>query len=497
VSAVTVRRVVVLVALAGVAIIAAALVSGGSDGYKLKAQFDQAGGLRAGFKVRIDGAPVGKIDKLELDSQDRVVATLLIDKSAAPVGRDVRATARAADLLGEKFVDLEPGNRQDPAPSGTVIPPSRTGLAIELDDVINAVDLPTRTALRAFIAEQGEAYVGRGRDINATLAALPWALDRSGALLGQFATDNRALARLVDESDRVVGAVARERAQLGRFVSAASGTLKTLGHRQAELGATVRKAPATLAAARRALASLEGAAVPLAPAARGLRKTAPQLTATLNELPGFTKAARPTLREARKVAPTLRTLGRRGAPVVRDLKPLAAELDTFVAELADELLEVTLRPAAEDAVGLVELHRCPGLGRRQQTVLLQLWLRRRPGVQLDVAVREARGAAPADVGGRSAMQRPDAVLANGEVDDRTAVAGLDLADLADLAAGHAQLHAGRELLGALEAGAQRVARAAADGRDDEHEDHHGDGAEGDRDGETRESHVSLPRGSRR
>jgi phospholipid/cholesterol/gamma-HCH transport system substrate-binding protein len=352
VTGVTLRRVVVLAALAGVAIVAAAIVSGGGEGYVLKAQFRQAGGLRQGFKVRIDGAPVGKIAKLELDSQDRVVATLDIDKSAAPVGRDVRATARAADLLGEKFVDLQPGDTKNPAPSGMVIPPSRTALAIELDDVINAVDLPTREALRVFITEQGTSYVGRGRDIGATLAALPSSLDRTGELLNQFATDNRALGRLVDESDRVVGSVAREHAQLGKFVSAASGTLETLGNRSAQLNATVRRAPATLEAARRALASLQGAAIPLQPAARGLRATAPQLTATLKQLPQFTDAALPTLRTVRKVAPTLRTLGRRGAPVVQRLRPLAGELDTFGK--AFDPVTHTLDTGVGDILGVLE-----------------------------------------------------------------------------------------------------------------------------------------------
>jgi virulence factor Mce-like protein len=347
------RRAVVLVALAAAAVVAAALLfGGGGDGYKLQAQFEQAGGLREGFKVRVDGAPVGKIDKLELDSQDRVVATLLIDESAAPVGRDTRATARAADLLGEKFVDLEPGNRDEPAPSGTVIPPSRTALAIELDDVINAVDLPTRQALRTFIAEQGVAYVGRGRDLGATLATLPPALDRAGELLSKLSSDNRALGRLVDESDRVVGEVARERRHFGRLVGAAAGTLETLGDRQAELGATVRKAPATLVAARRALDALENAAIPLRPAARGLRATAPQLTATLNELPAFTDAARPTLRTARKVAPTLRRLGRRGAPVVRHLKPLAADLASFGESF--EPVSGTLDKGIGDILGVLE-----------------------------------------------------------------------------------------------------------------------------------------------
>src|SRR5262249_22149861 len=152
----------------------------------------------------------GKIDSLSLDKQDRVVAKLSLDKAAAPVGKDVRATARAADLLGEKFVDIEPGNRSDPAPTGTVIPPTRTGLAVELDDVINSVDLPTQQALRAFIVENGKWFVGRHKDIAAYLGALPTALDRSGELLSQFAADNKTLGALVEDSDKVVSSIASE-----------------------------------------------------------------------------------------------------------------------------------------------------------------------------------------------------------------------------------------------------------------------------------------------
>jgi phospholipid/cholesterol/gamma-HCH transport system substrate-binding protein len=223
---VVLRRWLAVALLAAGAVALAATLSGGDDGYTLNAKFRQAGGLREGFTVRVDGAPVGKIDKLTLDDQDNVVAKLKIDKSAAPMGRNVTAFARAADLLGEKFVDLEPGNRADPAPSGMVIPASRTGLAVELDDVINAVDLPTQQALKAFINEQGTAYVGRGKDLGALLAALPSSLDRTGELLQQFDTDNAALGRLVEESDRVGGSVARDRKSLGLLVSSASGSLQ-------------------------------------------------------------------------------------------------------------------------------------------------------------------------------------------------------------------------------------------------------------------------------
>lgn len=346
------RRAVVVALLAAGAVALAAIVFGGSDDYVLHAKFRQAGGLREGFTVRIDGAPVGKIESLSLDADDHVVAKLRIDEGAAPVGRGVRATARAADLLGEKFVDLEPGNRSDAAPSGTVVPASRTGLAVELDDVINAVDLPTRQALKVFINEQGSAYVGRGQDLAALLAALPPSLDRTRELLSQFAGDGRALGRLVEESDRVVASVARERDSLGRLVSSAGDTLATLGRRSRELGATVQRAPGALASARRALSALEGAATALAPAARGLRTTTPALISTLRELPAFTAAARPTLRTLRDATPALERLGHEATPVVRRLQPLASELATF-ADAADPLTE-TLDTGAADLLGVLE-----------------------------------------------------------------------------------------------------------------------------------------------
>jgi phospholipid/cholesterol/gamma-HCH transport system substrate-binding protein len=345
-------RVAVLLVFLAVVGVGVAWMLSGEDPYVLKAEFREAGGLRQGFRVRIDGVPVGKIGKLSLDSKDRVVAELDIDKSAAPVGRNVRATARAADLLGEKFVDVEPGNAHDPAPSGTVIPPSRTAISVELDDVVNAVDLPVQKALATFINEQGKAYVGRGGDIAGVLAVLPRTLDRTGRLLDQFAADSHTLGRLIDESDRVVGSVAREHNSLGRFVGAFGETLDIIASRRAALGETVRRAPATLAATRRALTALEGAAIPLSPAARGLRATAPQLTATLNQLPQFADAARPTLRTARRVSGTLGTLGRRGAPVVRDLRPLSNELATF--STASDPVTKTLDTGAADILGVLE-----------------------------------------------------------------------------------------------------------------------------------------------
>ena len=240
----TLTRGLGLGALAAVAVALAAITSGGSTGYVMYAKFRDPGGLRQGFKVRIDGAPVGQVESLSLNAQDQVVAKLGIDSSAAPVGRDAHATVRAADLLGEKYVDLQPGNRQDSAPSGSTIQVARTGLAVELDDVLNSIDNSTQTAVRVFINEQGRSFVGRGGDLAATLSVLPSSLDQTGQLLDQFSQDNQALGRLVEESNRVIASVARERHPLGQLVGTAAGTLSTLaahaaaarGHRRSRPG---------------------------------------------------------------------------------------------------------------------------------------------------------------------------------------------------------------------------------------------------------------------
>jgi phospholipid/cholesterol/gamma-HCH transport system substrate-binding protein len=347
-----VKRVASLVAIAAVAIAAAAIFTGSPKKYVVRAVFADTGGLVSGFTVRIDGAPVGKVGDLKLSKQDQVIATLDLDPSAAPVGRNARATVRAADLLGEKYVDLQPGNRQDPMPSAGEIPIARTGLAIELDDVLNALDVPTRDQLRVLLNEQGTAFAGRGQDLAALLAALPPSLDQTQQLLSQLGQNNAALGRLVDESDRVVAAVTDQRAPLGRLVGSAAATLRTLAGKRAQLGQTIERAPATLASLRRALVALEGAAIPLGPAAQGLATTAPQLTATLNQLPAFTAAARPTLAIIRQVAPTLRRLGRSGTPVVRRLVPLTSKLATFASTLSP--VTDTLDNGAADLLGFME-----------------------------------------------------------------------------------------------------------------------------------------------
>ncbi|MEA2168464.1 MAG: phospholipid/cholesterol/gamma-HCH transport system substrate-binding protein [Solirubrobacteraceae bacterium] len=340
-------------ALVAAAVLLVVLVHGSGDGgYTLRVQLADAGGLRKDFLVKISGAPVGKVTDVRLDRDDRAIAVLRLDSAVAPVGADASAAVRASNLLGEKYVDVVPGDVSHPAPSGFLIPLTRTDTPSDLDDVLSVLDSDTRVALTAFLVNQGDALVGRGGDLAASLNHLPPMLDQARELVTGLAADNRALGDLLVRSDRILATVIPQRAALGRLVQNAAGAFDTLDSRRAALGDTVRRAPAAIRQLRTSLIALDQAAGPLAPAARGLERTAAPLTSTLQALPGFAAAARPTLQIARDVAPDLGRLGRRAAPVVRRLAPLAANMRTFATHL--EPVTRLLDDGIADTLGVMQ-----------------------------------------------------------------------------------------------------------------------------------------------
>jgi virulence factor Mce-like protein len=347
----TSSRVTFGVFVLAIVIMVAVIVSLGGGGYRLRLQLANAGGLIGGSPVRVDGVPVGEVTGLHLN-HDRLTATLRIDHKNAIPGRDASAVVEVNGLFGQPFVALDRGDVRDPLPSGSTIPQSRTAVSVRLDDLIDAANPPTRAALGVFLGEYGQALVGRGQDLGAVLVALPPALSSTRKLIAQFAANTQILGRLVDQSDQVVTSVANERSSLGRLVASAAGALQTLASRNGDLRATVNRAPATLASAQRALASLQGAAAPLIPAAEGLRATAAPLTQTLRQLPGFTSAANPTLATIRRVAPQLQRLGRLGTPPARRLVALADELVTYTG--AVDPASNTLNEVAPNALGTME-----------------------------------------------------------------------------------------------------------------------------------------------
>jgi len=311
-------RVLAAAALAS-AIVALTIVlaGGGDDQRRVRVDLPSAAGLRDGSDVRVAGATIGTVDSLDLGPHDVVHANLVLKSGDPGVGPGATATVKANNLLGEKYVQLTRGGAPVRAGQTVTISGSRVRLPVDLDEVLDVLDAPTRARLAILINQAGIALTGRKVDLNRMLAVAPRSFDRATSLLTALNTDNAAIGRLVDQTDRFLATLTPARRDVGRFVDTAGKALETLAQRRQDLRATLDRAPATLRNARSLLAELRRAAEPLGPAARLATSAAPALTDTLAEVQPFTAAAAPTLRKATAVAPALTRLSRDATPVVR------------------------------------------------------------------------------------------------------------------------------------------------------------------------------------
>ncbi|KAF1013207.1 MAG: putative phospholipid ABC transporter-binding protein MlaD [Stenotrophomonas maltophilia] len=107
-----------LLALASLLVLAVASTnqrwSLGGGGYELKARFSQIGQLRKQAPVKIGGATIGQVAKIELDPVkfDSVV-TLRLNSEVKDLPADTSAGIFTSGLLGESYIGLQPGGDPD------------------------------------------------------------------------------------------------------------------------------------------------------------------------------------------------------------------------------------------------------------------------------------------------------------------------------------------------------------------------------------------------
>jgi virulence factor Mce-like protein len=144
--------------------------------YDLKANLPNAAQLVKGFEVRIGGARVGFISKIEpkkrSDGSAYAQVTMKLDKEIEPVPADSTLLVRPRSSLGLKYIELTPGQGRAGLPAGETIPVRQARPAVvELDDLFSMFDDKTRVGSRNSLDGFGGGFAGRGQDINTAIAA--------------------------------------------------------------------------------------------------------------------------------------------------------------------------------------------------------------------------------------------------------------------------------------------------------------------------------------
>src|SRR4051794_7133017 len=107
--------VLTLALVAAVVFATGAATSGGGANYQVRAIFDDVASAVPGEDVKIAGAKVGSIGSMGVTRRNKAAVTLNInDSSFTPFHRNAHCTIRPQSLIGEKYIECDPGTSSSP-----------------------------------------------------------------------------------------------------------------------------------------------------------------------------------------------------------------------------------------------------------------------------------------------------------------------------------------------------------------------------------------------
>ena len=347
----------IVLAAGGIAVLAGGAGGDKASGREFKVEFDNAFGLIEGGDLKIAGVRAGKTTKLKLDQKTKraIVFFRIDEKGFGELRADARCSVLPQSLVGEYYVDCEPGADRRKLEPGSTIPVERTSSTVPPDLVNNILRRPYRERLSFIIAELGAAVAGNADNLNAALRRASPALRETNKVLAILAEQNDVLADLATNADEVLDDLAKNRTDVTRFVSEARGAAQTSASRDRDIAAGFRRLPGFLRELRPTMAELETTVEEQGPALQNLALSAGQLERLFDNLPPFARASRPALRALGRSSDAGREAFRTATPTVAELRRYARGVPELGKNLA-----ITLEHLDDRRFAAEEDPRSPG-----------------------------------------------------------------------------------------------------------------------------------------
>ena len=309
--------------------------------YHVQAVVPTAVALSDNADVRQAGIKIGKVAGIAPRGRNAVL-TLDLDGGHAPVYRDATVRVRTKTLVGENYVDLDPGSpRAGGVPSGGTLPLDRAEQQVQLDQILSVLDAPTRRRLQTLLTGLGGGLAGHGGDLNDTLEGSAATVNYGAPLARVLSAQRADVAALVDNTGRVMQALADRRQALQTFAHQARATAEAAAAHERGFRATLRELPATLGQARATVAHLAGFSKHATPVLGDLGSALDRMTPAMRRLPSAASRTDQALRElkpfsaaARPLLASLRSFSGPGAAALPQVDVLLRELDPMLSYLA-------------------------------------------------------------------------------------------------------------------------------------------------------------------
>src|SRR5436309_9945117 len=232
--------------------------SGGAKTFKMA--FDNAFGVTQGGDLRMGGVKAGKTTGFTISNgpECQDTSTKGIKRTCAIVTaqittqgfQSIRANAhcdiRQQSLIGEYYVDCQPGNSPHLLKSGATLSAKQTTSTIPADLVGDVMRLPYRDRLRLIIAELGTGLAGRPQDIPELLHKAHPGLRETDKVLRILAGQDTIIKNFISNSNTVVRQLDVNKADLQAWIKEAGTTAQISATRRGAIAAGFQRLPTFL-----------------------------------------------------------------------------------------------------------------------------------------------------------------------------------------------------------------------------------------------------------
>jgi phospholipid/cholesterol/gamma-HCH transport system substrate-binding protein len=226
------------------------------DTLSYTARFTDVTSLNPGDDVRIRGVRVGQVDELSVVDRNLALVRFSVEKTR-PLPADVTATIKYRNMVGQRYVALERGEKlsKDLLGDNGEIPLTRTTAALDLTDLFNGFK-PLFQALSP-------------KDVNELSGEIVQVLQGEGGTVDSLLAHTGSLTTTLAERDKVIGEVIQN-------LNSVLGNINNQGNALSTLVSTLQQLVTGLAGDRTAIGDAVQGMAELTEATAGLLEQARQ-----------------------------------------------------------------------------------------------------------------------------------------------------------------------------------------------------------------------------
>ena len=220
--------------------------------YDVSADLPNASQLVEGNEVRVGGFRVGVVDtitpKHRPDGSTFATIHMKLDTQLRPLPADSTLIVRSRSALGLKYVEITPGSADQGFRPGSTIPLANARPhPVEIDQVFNTFNLPTRIGIRKSLEGFGGGIAGRGQDLNRAIELLPPLLSNLEPVMVNLSDARTRFSHFFPALARAARIVAPAARTQGELFANLDTTFTALSHvARPFIQETITKSPPTL-----------------------------------------------------------------------------------------------------------------------------------------------------------------------------------------------------------------------------------------------------------